>query len=44
VKYSEVGEFRVELTATGDEIQLIVRDEGTGFNVEQAKKGSGLDL
>ena len=44
VKYSEVSEFRVELTATGDEIQLIVKDEGTGFNVEQAKKGSGLGL
>jgi PAS domain S-box-containing protein len=44
VKYSEVSEFRVELTATGDEIHLIVKDEGTGFNVEQAKKGSGLGL
>jgi PAS domain S-box-containing protein len=44
VKYSGVSEFRVELTATPDEIQLTVRDEGTGFNVEAAKKSSGLGL
>jgi signal transduction histidine kinase len=44
VKYSGVSEFRVELTATAEEIQLIVRDEGRGFDVEEAKKGSGLGL
>ena len=44
VKYSGVSEFRVELTATAEEIQLIVRDEGRGFDVEEAKKSGGLGL
>jgi PAS domain S-box-containing protein len=44
VKYSGVGKFAVELTARADEIQLIVRDAGTGFDVEQARKSSGLGL
>src|SRR5271156_1244379 len=44
VKYSGASEFAVELTATGDEIQLIVRDEGAGFDVEAARKTSGLGL
>ena len=44
VKYSGVSEFTVELTATADEIQLIVRDEGSGFDVEEAKTTRGLGL
>ena len=44
MKYSGVSEFRVELTATAEEIQLIVRDEGRGFDVEEAKKSGGLGL
>jgi len=44
VKYSGVGKFAVELTARADEIQLIVRDAGTGFDVEQARKSSRLGL
>ncbi len=44
VKYTGASEFAVELTATGDEIQLIVRDEGAGFDVEAAGKTSGLGL
>jgi signal transduction histidine kinase len=34
----------VELTATAGEIQLMVRDEGQGFDVEEAKKTRGLGL
>jgi len=44
VKYSGASEFRVELTATEDEIQLIVRDQGKGFDVEAARKTNGLGL
>jgi signal transduction histidine kinase len=44
VKYSGVSEYAVELTAMTDEIQLIVRDEGAGFDVEEARKTSGLGL
>ena len=44
VKYSGVSEFAVELTATAGEIQLMVRDEGQGFDVEEAKKTRGLGL
>ena len=38
VKYSGVSQYAVELTATGDEIQLVVSDSGTGFDVEAAKR------
>ena len=44
VKYSGVRQFRVELRATSDEIQLRVKDEGTGFNPEEAIAGRGLGL
>jgi len=44
VKYSGASEFRVELTAREDEIQLIVRDQGKGFDVEAARKTNGLGL
>ena len=44
VKYSGVSDFAVELTATADEIQLFVRDEGKGFDVKEAKNARGLGL
>jgi PAS domain S-box-containing protein len=44
VKYSGVNQFTVELTATGREIQLVVSDSGTGFDVEAAKRNRGLGL
>jgi PAS domain S-box-containing protein len=44
VKYSGVSQYAVELTATGDEIQLVVSDSGTGFDVEAARKNRGLGL
>jgi signal transduction histidine kinase len=34
----------VALCATEKEVQLVVRDEGAGFDFEQAKKSPGLGL
>jgi PAS domain S-box-containing protein len=44
VKYSETNHFSVALFATAKEVQLIVRDAGTGFDVEEARKNQGLGL
>ena len=44
VKYSGGSQFAVALFATDDEVQLVVRDTGAGFDVEQAKKNRGLGL
>ena len=44
VKYSGIKEFAVEVRATANEVQLMVRDDGAGFDVEEAKKTSGLGL
>jgi len=44
VKYSGVGQYAVELTATEEEIQLMVSDSGQGFDVEAAKVNRGLGL
>ena len=32
------------LTATDEEVQLVVRDTGAGFDLEEAKKNRGLGL
>jgi signal transduction histidine kinase len=44
VKYSGATQFAVALFATEDEVQLVVRDGGAGFDVEEAKKNRGLGL
>ena len=44
VKYSGVGQFAVELTATAEEVQLVVSDSGKGFDLEAAKQNRGLGL
>jgi signal transduction histidine kinase len=44
VKYSGTNQFLVALYAIGEEIQLVVRDAGAGFDVEEAKKNRGLGL
>ena len=44
VKYSEINQFSVALFAAGEEIQLVVRDAGAGFDVEETKKSRGLGL
>ncbi|WP_254062545.1 PAS domain S-box protein [Acidobacterium sp. S8] len=44
MKYSETDQFSVALCATAEEVQLVVRDTGAGFDVEEAKKNRGLGL
>jgi signal transduction histidine kinase len=44
VKYSGVTRFSVQLEATSDEIHLIVRDPGAGFDPKAAIHGRGLGL
>jgi PAS domain S-box-containing protein len=44
VKYSGVDEFAVELKGTACEVELVVRDAGAGFDVEEAKQNRGLGL
>jgi signal transduction histidine kinase len=44
VKYSGTSQFFVAIYAIEDEIQLVVRDAGAGFDVEEAKKNQGLGL
>jgi len=44
VKYSGTKQFSVALYAIEEEIQLVVRDGGAGFDFEEAKKNRGLGL
>jgi signal transduction histidine kinase len=44
VKHSGVRQFDVQLQGTSDAIHLTVSEEGAGFNLEAARKGSGLGL
>jgi PAS domain S-box-containing protein len=44
IKYSGVQHFEVQLHGVSDEIQLMVRDNGEGFDVETAMSGQGLGL
>ena len=44
VKYSGTTQFTVSLTAQENEIKLVVSDAGAGFDVEDAKRNSGLGL
>jgi PAS domain S-box-containing protein len=44
VKYSGVRHLDAELRASSDAIDLTVRDSGSGFDVEEAMKASGLGL
>jgi PAS domain S-box-containing protein len=44
VKYSGTRQFAVELTGTANEVRLVVKDTGAGFNVEGAKRKHGLGL
>lgn len=44
VKYSGTKEFAVELSATTNEVQLVVSDAGAGFDVENATTDRGLGL
>jgi PAS domain S-box-containing protein len=44
IKHSGAKHFRVSLIAGNAEIELVVRDGGTGFDPEQAFKGRGIGL
>ena len=44
VKYSGVSHYALELTATPEEIELVVSDSGEGFDVEDVKRNRGLGL
>src|SRR5262249_44406633 len=44
VKYSGSDQFEVELSGTSADIRLTIRDEGRGFNVDEALKTHGLGL
>ena len=44
MKYSGTNQFSVALSATEEEVQLVVQDAGAGFDVEEAKKNRGLGL
>jgi PAS domain S-box-containing protein len=44
LKYSETHQFSVALCATEEEVQLVVRDAGAGFDVDEAKKHRGLGM
>jgi len=44
VRHSRVGHFDVRLRGTGNTVDLTVRDDGVGFDVEAATRGLGLGL
>jgi len=44
VKHSGARHFDVELRVTSNQIQLTVRDSGSGFDVAEAMKTHGLGL
>jgi PAS domain S-box-containing protein len=44
IKYSGAKRFEVQLRGTSDELQLTVRDDGIGFDVDAALRNHGLGL
>ena len=42
IKYSGASRIDVDITASGKKIQIVVADNGKGFNVDEVKKGYGL--
>ena len=44
VRHSQVRRFDVRLRGTGNTVDLTVRDEGVGFDVDVANRGLGLGL
>lgn len=44
VKYSGTNEFKVDFSRIGDEVRLVVTDQGAGFDAEEAKRKGGLGL
>jgi PAS domain S-box-containing protein len=44
VKYSGTDQFSVDLSSTGNQVQLVIQDAGAGFDIQEAKKNQGLGL
>ena len=44
VKHSGVKRVEVQVAERANEVHLLVRDSGSGFDIEAAKRGSGLGL
>lgn len=44
MKYSRVRRFEVEVSGAAGRVELILRDQGVGFDVEAATRGTGLGL
>ncbi len=42
IKYSGASQIDVTITGSGKKIQIVVADNGKGFNVDEVKKGYGL--
>lgn len=42
IKYSNASQIEVSITAGGKKIQVVVADNGKGFNVDEVKSGYGL--
>ena len=42
IKYSGANKIDVGITASGKKTQIVVADNGKGFNVDEVKKGYGL--
>jgi len=42
IKYSGASQIDVTITASGKKIQILITDNGKGFNVDEVKKGYGL--
>jgi len=42
IKYSCASQIDVSITASGKKIQIVIADNGKGFNVDEVKKGYGL--
>ncbi|MEP7237622.1 MAG: triple tyrosine motif-containing protein [Ferruginibacter sp.] len=42
IKYSDGSQINVSITASGKKIQIVVANNGKGFNVDEVKKGYGL--
>ncbi len=42
IKYAGANQIDVAITASGKKIQIVVADNGKGFNVDEVKKGYGL--
>lgn len=42
IKYSGASRIDVTITGSGKKIQIVVADNGKGFNVDEVKKGYGL--